>query len=112
MDLSPKTFVHQLKANAVAIISLFVALSALPTIPGAIRSPRKTAAFVSPHSNAEKPVGVAAGGGLRALPEKPAAWKPHHRLKQGIAHQALEPDNPRARPQGSGALVSNLEARV
>lgn len=29
MDLPPKTFLHQLRANAVAIISLFVALSGL-----------------------------------------------------------------------------------
>ena len=29
MDLPPKTFSHQLKANAVAIISLFVALGGL-----------------------------------------------------------------------------------
>ena len=72
----------------------------------------KTAASVSPHSNAEKPVGVAASGGLRALQEKPAAWKPHHRLKQDIARQALDPDNPGARAHVSGATVSNLATGV
>ncbi|HEY6280496.1 MAG TPA: hypothetical protein VIW72_01710 [Burkholderiales bacterium] len=113
MDLPPKTFLHQLKANAVAIISLFVALSGLTynTWRDKIIEENRSVRIAS-FEVLKNLLGAAAGGGLRALPEKPAARKPYHRLGQGVAHQGLEPGNPGARAQSSGTPVSNLAAGV